>query len=239
VVGPPAPDLRVTHYHKGGWDLYLLVNEGDELIERRVSLATTGALELWDPMNGSTRPWPATAAGERLETAIRVERRQGVVLAVAPEGTPDPDAKFPLVPGNVAAPVPGPWQASDADGNPINVPCPGDWAREREWEIFTGTLCFQTEFELTDDLAAASLFLDLGAVGDIADVRLNGTALGVRAWPPYVLPVGQACRPGTNTLEVRVTNSMANAIQGAQLPSGVLGPVCLRSGVDTLETHIS
>ena len=73
-----------------------------------------------------------------------------------------------------------------------------------------------------------TLFLDLGLACDIADVRLNGVALGVRAWAPYVLPLGQTARSGLNELEVHVTNSMANTIQGLQLPSGLLGPIELR-----------
>ncbi len=231
VEGEPARDLRVTHYRKGGWDFYLLVNEGEDMIERRVSLAVTGALELWDPMDGSTRPWPARVVDGRLETFVRLEWRQGIVLAVDPQGEPDAEVEYPLVPGSVVGTVEGPWEACDADGKPINVPCPGDWAQVGEWEIFSGTLCFKSDFQLTDELAKQPLFLDLGEVGEIAEVLVNDQPLGVRSWAPYVFPLGQLACPGNNTVEVRVTNSMANAVQGAQLPSGLQGPVCLRSSV--------
>ena len=208
--------------------MYLLVNEGDELIERRVSLAAAGGLELWDPLDGSARAWPGRLSAGRVETLVRLERRQGLVLAVNPQGQLDPSAAYPLVPGEVALTIAGPWSATDTGGQPVTASGPGDWARQPGWETFSGTLCFRKEFELPADLAAKALFLDLGAVADIADVRLNGTALGVRAWAPYVLPLERRCRPGMNTLEVRITNSMANTIQGLQLPSGLLGPVCLR-----------
>ena len=229
VEGQPAQDLRATHYRKGDWDLYVLVNEGDELIERRVSLAVKGALELWDPMDGSTRPWRAHFSDGRLQTEVRLERRQGLVLAVNPVGQPEANAECPLVPGDVALALLGPWRAMDGDGNAVDVPCPADWAKTAGWELFSGTLTFRTEFGLPPVLAGEPLFLDLGQVGDIADVRLNGQSLGVRAWAPYVLPMGQAARPGANTIEVRVTNSMANSIQGMQLPSGLLGEVCVRT----------
>jgi len=193
VEQEPAQDLRVTRYHKGGRDFYFLVNEGAELIERRVSLAATGALELWDPMDGSARPWPARLVDGRLQTDLRLERRQGLVLAVNPQGQPDADARMPRLPGDVALTLSGPWCARDSEGKEVDVPCPGDWA--------------------------------------------HAPALGVRAWAPYVLPVGDTCRPGANTLEVHVTNSMANSIQGLQLPSGIQGPVCLRSSVLPEEAH--
>jgi hypothetical protein len=72
------------------------------------------------------------------------------------------------------------------------------------------------------------LFLDLGQVGDIAEVALNGTTLGSRAWAPYVWAIDQICQAGQNQLEVRVTNSTANRMEGLQRPSGLLGPVSIR-----------
>ena len=231
VIGDPAINLRVTHYKKGGWDFYLLVNEGEELIQRRISLEVAGKLELWDPIDGSTQPWPGHIADGRLECSIHLERRQGIVLAVNPQEEPDPNAEISFVPGDVVAKVNGPWQASDTSGKKIDVPCPGDWSRVREWDLFTGTLCFKCDFELPDRAANEPLFLDLGQVGDIADIELNGESLGVLAWAPYIVSTAQSAKGGTNTLVVRVTNSMANSIQGMQLPSGLLGPVCLRSRV--------
>jgi hypothetical protein len=72
------------------------------------------------------------------------------------------------------------------------------------------------------------LFLDLGQVGDIAEVVVNGMPIGVRAWAPYIWAIDRVCRAGDNWLDVRVTNSMANRLEGLQRPSGLLGPVCLR-----------
>ena len=72
------------------------------------------------------------------------------------------------------------------------------------------------------------LFLDLGQVGDIAEVVLNGTTAGTRAWAPYVWAIDPICQVGDNQLEVRVTNSMANRLEGLQRPSGLLGPVSIR-----------
>jgi hypothetical protein len=232
VEGQPAPELRVAHYRKGGWDFYLLVNEGEERIERRVSLAATGGLELWDALDGSMCPWPARLVDGRLETAVRLERRQGLVLAVDAQRGPAAEASYRLVPGEVVQELSGPWQATDLSGNSVDVPSPGDWSHVPGWELFSGTLCFTTRFELPEELAGRRLFLDLGQVGDIAEVRLNGGVIGVRAWAPYVLALGEAVRPGRNTLEVRVTNSMANAYDGAQLSSGLLSPVSLRRAVE-------
>lgn len=223
-----ARDLRALHYRKSGRDFYLLVNEGEQTLEGGLSLAATGALELWDPLDGSVRAWPGRKVEARTDTWLRLERRQALVLMVDPQGTADSGVELPPVPGEVVAEITGPWTVFDASGQTVSVPCPGDWAQAREWETFSGTLRFVTDLSLPAGQENRQLFLDLGRVGDIAEVVLNGQPVGVRAWAPYVLEVGSACRSGLNSLEVRVTNSMANACDGLQMPSGMMGPVVLR-----------
>jgi hypothetical protein len=110
----------------------------------------------------------------------------------------------------------------------LDLPCPGDWAQFVGWETYTGRLCFRTSFTLTPAQAQQPLFPDLGQVGDIAEVALNGATVGSRAWAPYVWPIDEICRAGDNQLEVRVTNSMANRLEGLQRPSGLLGPISIR-----------
>jgi hypothetical protein len=108
------------------------------------------------------------------------------------------------------------------------APCLGDWAQEAGWETFAGALDYSGAFSLPAD-QTEGLFLDLGDVGQIAEVWMNGRHAGVRAWAPYRLEIGALCQPGDNRVIVRVTNSMANRYDGLQLPSGLIGPVTLRA----------
>jgi hypothetical protein len=223
-----APDLRVLHYRKAGRNFYFMVNEGEEPLEGDLSIRSAGALELWDPLDGSIRPWPGCLIEGRTHTSMHLERRQGLVLVVNPEGIPDPDVQLPSVPGEVLVEVLEPWRVMDLSGHPVSAPCPGDWASVRGWETFSGTLRFVTEFEMPGGYEGRAVFLDLGRVGDIAEVMVNDQPVGVRAWAPYIFEVGRVCRPGMNTLEVRVTNSMANAFDGLQMASGLMGSVVIR-----------
>lgn len=228
VDWPHEPDLRVLHYQKAGQDFYLFVNEGEETIAGKLSLAAIGALEWWEPLTGATQPWPASVIDGRTHTQLRLERRQSAILAVNPHSQPDAAASTPPQPGEIVQTVDGPWQVLAEDGSPLDLPCPGDWAQMAGWETYSGRLCFQAVYILTPAQAQNSLFLDLGFVGDIAEVFLNGEPVGVRAWRPYVWEISSFCREGENRLEVRVTNSMANRLEGLQRPSGLLGPVVLR-----------
>ncbi|NLD73063.1 MAG: hypothetical protein GX649_10155, partial [Chloroflexi bacterium] len=224
---PGAPDLRFLHYRKDDLDYYLLVNEGEEALEGVLSLGTVGAVERWDPLSGTGMPWPGRIEGSRLHTRLRLERREALVLAVDPTGQADPDAGTPPVPADVVAEIAGPWRASDLSGEAIDVPAPGDWAQARGWETYTGVLRYEATFEVSATDAEA-VFVDLGRVGDIAEVWLNGQRLGRRCWAPYVLDLGDSLQPGRNEIRVEVTNSMANAYDGKQMPSGLMGPVTLR-----------
>ncbi|MEZ4656933.1 MAG: hypothetical protein R2911_05125 [Caldilineaceae bacterium] len=225
---PSAPDLRFIHVRKDGREYYLFVNEGEEPIEDALSLAAVGALECWDPLDGATQPWPTTEQNGRLHTHLHLARRQGLILAVDPTGESVADCALPPRPGDALLPLAGSWQAFNADGKAAAVPCPDDWAQAEGWETFAGTLTFRTQFNLSAGQMGQPLFLDLGGVGDIAEVRLNGQLVGVRAWAPYVLRIDAACQSGDNQLAVRVTNSAANFYEGMQLPSGLLTPPVIR-----------
>ncbi len=69
--------------------------------------------------------------------------------------------------------------------------------------------------------------LDLGDVREIATVTVNGAELPTALWKPYVVDVTSALRVGANSIEVRVTNTLANE-RNQKLASGLLGPVTLR-----------
>jgi hypothetical protein len=223
-----ASDLRVLHYSKEAHDFYFLTNEGQKPIEGTVTLRALGAVELWDPQTGDAVPWSAIVVHNRTKCPVRLDRRESIILAIDPSQSPSEQMSQRPIVGDVIADVVGVWHASTLNGEAVNLRTPGNWAEATGWETFTGTLSFATTFVFSGHKSNRRVFLDLGTVGDIADVDLNGIAVGARAWSPYVFDVTEALRNGVNHITVRVTNSMANEYDGAQRPSGLIGPVTLR-----------
>jgi hypothetical protein len=61
------------------------------------------------------------------------------------------------------------------------------------------------------------IWIDLGTIRDIAEVRVNGKSSGMVWAPPYRVDVTQALHPGTNKLEIAVTNEWTNRQIGDRL----------------------
>ena len=199
VLAGRRADLRVRAGRLGDTAAVLVTNEGEDPL----TLAASGAA--WDPWTGTITALSGT---------VELPRRGSLWLT---EMVPE-DAC-----ASVAAAHPGaavrlaPWAS---EGAPL-----GDWTTDPAWETFAGAATFSTGFQLAEP---ADLLLDLGAIGDNADVRLNGEPVSDLFWPPYRCAVpASATRAGRNTLTVRVTNSSANRFEGTLRPSGLLGPVTL------------
>jgi len=151
----------------------------------------------------------------------------------------------------------GPWQvAFDPKwGGPESATFATlqDWTTRPEEGIrhYSGAAVYRSAFEADTALMRAGrrVYLDLGAVQALAEVTLNGQALGALWTQPWRVEMTKALRPGTNEVEIRVTNLWPNRLIGdAALPqskrftetninpykpedplltSGLLGPVTL------------
>ena len=124
----------------------------------------------------------------------------------------------------------------------------------REAQAFSGTAVYETEFECSD--ADSCLELDVGKVASVAKVYVNGREVRTLWCAPWRCRLDGFVRKGRNALRIEVTNTWRNRviydlgqpekerktwiINRAELnphptspfvPSGILGPVVLRSGV--------
>ena len=95
------------------------------------------------------------------------------------------------------------------------------WTEDPVTQHFSGTGRYDLVFELPakyihDEI---ELSLDLGEVGNVAEVIANGNHLGVAWMTPYRLSTQNALRAGANHLTILVTNTLINYVAGLkQLP---------------------
>jgi len=127
----------------------------------------------------------------------------------------------------------GPWEVSfdpkwgsfdSAQGRP-----PGmfvfekleDWSKRPEEGIrhYSGTATYRKTFQSAIRNPQSKIFLDLGNVAVMAEVKLNGKDLGILWKPPFRVDITDAIKAGGNTLEVKVVNLWINRMIGdEQLP---------------------
>ena len=96
---------------------------------------------------------------------------------------------------------------------------------------FSGVMRYETTLSLNKQ---GKTLLDLGQVGQTAQLLLNGRDLGMRISAPYSWDITDALQDGDNRLEILVANTLANRIHDQfsaclSIPaSGLLGPVVLK-----------
>jgi hypothetical protein len=142
----------------------------------------------------------------------------GSTFVVFGEGIPGASAEKPL--SVQAQTVPGDWK--------VTFQPPGGTPFEREFQTltlwnessdeavkyFSGTAVYQSTFELPPVDADTHVQIELGAVYDMARVRINGQHAGICWTAPDRLDITKLVRPGTNRLEIEVANTWVNRLIG-------------------------
>lgn len=123
--------------------------------------------------------------------------------------------------------IKGPWRVTFPPnlGAPPEITLPELTSLHRHPETgvkyFSGMATYTRRFTVPASATAAGkrLYLDLGRVEVISEVKLNGKPIGNVWKPPYRLDITSAVRPGENDLEIQVVNLWPNRLIGdEQLP---------------------
>jgi len=129
---------------------------------------------------------------------------------------------------------------------PITLTCGVGVIDLGDWSDIDGLACYSggASYRTTTDLAPLGpdvrVRLEIHDVAASAEVIVNGVSVGSRVAPPWVFDVTPAVKAGTNSIEVRVFNTLANHYRtvptrfGGSCRSGLFGPV--RLGLDRLVT---
>jgi hypothetical protein len=175
-------------------------------------MLATSATDLRGKSDGITVESDAVAY--RLEVArpgiYEVRTASGKQMRVDIPGVPEP------------VEIAGPWQLEFPKGwgAPERVALDRliSWTEHPDDSVrhFSGTATYRRSIAIPSAMLgpAHHLYLDLGRVEVIAEVRLNGRDLGILWKPPFRVDITEAARAGENDLEVRVVNLWPNRLIG-------------------------
>ncbi len=135
---------------------------------------------------------------------------------------------FEVVPAPDDIVLDGPWTLKFPAGRgappSVELSRLGPWNEHEEPGVryFSGTAIYAKTFAVPAGLRGADrrLWLDLGDVRELAQLRLNGRDLGILWKPPFRADITDALRDGENEIEIAVTNTWVNRLIGdEQLPA--------------------
>jgi hypothetical protein len=236
-------DINFMHRRLPDAEIYFLYNpdsvaqqlECDFRIEQKIP-------ELWNPMTGEIRKSAQfKSEGEITKTWINLEAEESVFLvfresAVGVRSVSEPEklntAEYFLTDDNqllVETPsenpiikIDGAWEVEflkehDYEGKHLFETLT-DWKDHHDANIkyYSGTAIYRKTFEWKreTELDENHYILDLGEVKIVAEVKLNGTDLGVSWMPPFRVDITDAIKEGENQLEIKVTNQWSNKLIG-------------------------
>lgn len=206
--------------------------------------------ELWDPMTGKIcRPANWVEKNGRTEVELALDHYGSVFVVFPKEASSELSSEF-----TETAVLPCPvkeWNVRFSEtGKTVVRTTLFDWSREADEKIkyYSGKALYSDTFRWKESgQKAKRVVVRLGKVANVATVRVNGVACGTAWTAPYEVDVTDALRKGTNTLDIEVVNTWANALRGADLgkapfdgiwtnakyrlpgdnllPAGLLGPV--------------
>ena len=224
--------LRYAHYDRDGEQCYMISNETLKAasVVLRVRGFTGGRYTVWDPFENRAE----SRYSEDGSMPLTVYPNNLLVLLTDTELThdgrrlpqaPDADAYEPQVAWIIALCE----ETSLPNYRPYKtVTRLCSITAAEELPDFTGNMRYTATVALDP---AKHRVLDLGTVGQTAEVRINGKHVGTRIFAPYRFDISDAVRSGENTVEITVANTcvyeQSEEFSRYMLikPSGLLGPV--------------
>jgi hypothetical protein len=234
TLTPPQPPVGTVHRRLEGVDIYLVVNTGPEVV--RFEFTTREGhhtVEQWDPMTGEV----VARVPERQAIALTLEAYQATVL-IGSHGSGPALAAEELGRTTDRALE---WSVRfDDEEKAVPVRLPHRWEDDPVRRHHSGSATYTATIQL--EQAPGEGWLDLGTatptetalpgepgllsrlrgpayraeiippVAEIAEVTVNGNDAGILWSPPYRIPIGQYLRAGDNRIEIRVSNTNANAL---------------------------
>ncbi|MFC4595867.1 glycosyl hydrolase [Sphingobium tyrosinilyticum] len=251
----PDAELLFLHRKLDEGDIYFVSNrrKRQERIEAR--FRTVGkAPEIWRADSGKVEPLSYRVEGNVTVATLSLAPQESYFIVFSKPGsasfTAPSQPKFEPI-----AELDGPWSVSFE--SPVSAPpaqtlfklAPLNESDDASVKYFSGRSTYSKSFRLPRGVRpGAPLLLDLGTVGDLAEVRVNGKLLATLWHAPFQIDIGSATVAGANRIEVKVANLWVNRLIGdaqkgatkvtytsmptykpdAPLrPSGLIGPVTL------------
>ena len=221
------PDAEILFLHRRlvDGDLYFVNNRKDRPEHLEARFRVSGRVpEIWRADTGTVEPisYRIDDGGTVVPLDMEAEDSFFVVFRT-PAQADSATVRKPAL--STVATLEGPWDVSlqpkQGAVTKLEFKTLTSLSEQSEPTVkyFCGVATYTKRFELPKRAhPGAPLVLGLGQVGDLAEVRVNGTLVGTAWHSPYRLDIGAAVKSGVNQLEIRVANLWVNRLIGDAQP---------------------
>jgi len=233
-VGPdfeytkPQNDTNLLFVHRlvADGEIYWVDNRNHRVEEVDATFRVSGkAPEFWRPETGKIAPAPYRTVGERTTVPLRLDPDEAVFVVFRKPASTSSVTLPRQVETRLAA-ISGPWDLSFQPnrGAPARISLEqlSSWSDNSDPGVkyFSGAGTYIKTIDARPEWfkPGARLWLDLGEVKNLAEVTVNGRALGIVWKTPFRVDLTGALRPGSNEVQVKVTNLWVNRLIGDQQP---------------------
>ena len=215
-------EVAWTHRRDGNTDIYYIMNRTDTVQDLRISFRTAGKdVSLWNPDNGDITPSSYTLAGDFTLVPLHLEQQQNLFVVFSDKAS-QASRSIRVRDTHTLTVINGPWQLSfpPKSGAPpgLQLQTLSAWTDNKDPGVkyFSGTATYTRTIDINPMWLkpGAVIWLDMGKVYDMAAVWLNGKNVGLVYDAPYRVEIGKSLKPGSNKLEIKVTNEWTNRLIG-------------------------
>jgi hypothetical protein len=208
-------------------DVYYVANQSDapQHIDSRFRVSGED-VQVWRPMSGKRDAAAYSSRNGFTIVPLALAERESVFVVFRHAATA-PSRIEPAVSEKELATLAGPWELRFPEhlGAPPSVRMENltSWTVSPDPGVkyFSGTATYTKTIQAPASWfrSGQHIYLDLGKVCDVAEVEVNGISAGLAWAPPYRVDVTSALKPGTNKLQMKVTNEWTNRQIGDRLLS--------------------
>lgn len=225
VMADGMKDLRYVHRTSAEGEIYWVNNRRDEARSIDVYFRVSGLKPtLWHPETGETED--VSYEIKNGETVVRLNLVENDAVFVVFSGkTEQTKVIVPEKQEILFRHIDTPWTVrfDETWGGPgettFNKLISYTESDNKGIKYYSGTTVYKNNVLTSEpELKQGRFVLDLGKVGCMAEVIVNGRNLGVLWKAPYKVDITEALKPGTNDFEIRVINQWANRIIGDKQP---------------------
>jgi len=226
-----APDIPLLWIHRrmNNTEIYFLTNQGDHTLRMQAGFRVKGRQpELWDAVTGTRRDLPSyEQEGEITRVPLELEPLESAFLVFAKTAKPAADIKTLNYPDpRELTDITAPWVVTfdtsmRGPENTVTMNDLMDWSVSADENIryYSGTAVYKNSFTLGEIPPGEAIFLDLGKVSVMAEMKVNGQSAGGVWTAPWRVDITGLVKTGSNTVEVEVVNNWINRLIGdSRLP---------------------